>query len=121
MYADHTLLATTGQIVMAGFFIFQGVKNITRRRINVERMTALGVPKPALCLAIGFAIQFTGAFLVLIDIYTRLGAVLLILFTLIATSVFHRYWRMEDPMRAEYHFLLLTYNVFVVGALLLIM
>jgi len=47
--------------------------------------------------------------------------VLLIVFTALATSVFHRYWRMEDPMRAEYHFLLLSYNVFVVGALLLVM
>lgn len=121
MYEDHTLLEATGQIVMAGFFIFQGIKNIIRRRVNIERMAALGVPYPAPCLTIGFVIQFTGALLVLFDVYARLGAVLLIVFTTLATAVFHRYWRMEDPMRAEYHFLLLSYNVFVVGALLLIM
>ena len=78
-------------------------------------------PPPALVLIAGFTIQFAGAAMVLFDIFTRLGAVLLIVFTVAATAMFHRYWSMEDAMRAEYHFLLLTYNVFVIAALLLIM
>ena len=122
MYADHTMLQITGQVVMGGFFIFQGVKNVSKWQFNMERTTALGLPlPPALVLIAGFTIQFTGATMVLFDVFTRLGAVLLIIFSVVATAMFHRYWSMEDAMRAEYHFLLLTYNVFVIAALLLIM
>lgn len=122
MYDGNTGLEIAGQLIMAGFFIFQGVKNMVFKwQFNLERITAQGVPFPMACLIIGFAIQFTGAFLVLFDSFTRLGAVLLIVFTLLGTGFYHRYWQMPDPVRAEYHFLLLTYNVFVIGALLLIM
>ncbi len=120
MYQDHTTLEIAGQVIMAGFFIFQGVKNVSRWRWNIERMIALGIPVPNACLAAGFMVQFSGALLLLFDFHTRLAVALLMVFTVGATAVFHRYWRMEDPMRAEYHFLLLTYNVFVIGALLLV-
>lgn len=119
-YADHTPLQMAAQIVMGGWFLFQGVKNVQRRRVNVARMAALGVPAPTVSLTIGFVIQFSGVALVLADWQRPIGVGLLILFTVLATAVFHRYWRMTDPVRAEYHFLLLTYNVFVVGALLLL-
>lgn len=119
-YDGQAPLHIAAQLVMGGFFLLQGIKNVGRWTVNVGRMAALGIPKPPLCLAIGFAIQFTGTALVLLDWQTGIGAGLLMLFTVLATSVFHRYWRMTDPVRAEYHFLLLTYNVFVLGALLLL-
>ncbi len=106
---------------MAGFFIFQGVKNVLRWRWNIERLIAFGIPAPNAFLATGFVVQFTGAALLLFDLYTDFAVVVLMVFTVGATAVFHRYWRMEDPIRAEYHFLLLTYNVFVIGALLLVL
>ena len=120
-YAGHAPLQVVAQLAMGGFFLFQGIKNVGRWTTNVGRMAALGIPNPPICLAVGFAIQFSGTFLVLLDWHTRIGVALLMLFTVLATSVFHRYWRMTDPVRAEYHFLLLTYNVFVIGALLLLL
>ena len=122
MYADHTMLQIVGQVMMGAFFIFHGVKNVSKWQFNMERTTALGLPlPPALVLVGGFIIQFTGATMVLFDIFTRIGVVLLFLFSVFATAMFHRYWSMTDEVRAEYHFLLLTYNVYVVAALFLIM
>lgn len=120
LYADHTPLQAAAQMVMGAFFIFQGIKNAIKWRINVARMEALGIPAPAVCLAIGFVIQFPGALMVMLDWRTNAGVAALIVFTVLASAVFHRFWRMTDPVRAEYHFLLLTYNVFVVAALLLL-
>ena len=66
MYADHTMLQITGQVVMGGFFIFQGVKNVSKWQFNMDRTTALGLPlPPALVLIAGFTIQFAGAAMVL--------------------------------------------------------
>ena len=62
MYADHTMLQIAGQVVMGGFFIFQGVKNVSKWQFNMDRTTALGLPlPPALVLIAGFTIQFAGA------------------------------------------------------------
>ena len=121
MYSDHTVLETAGQIILAVFFILHGVKNVAKWRFNVDRTAALGIPLPAACLIVGFIIQFSGALLVLFDAYTRLGAVLLIVFTVMSTAMFQRFWSMSDPVRAEYHFLLFTYNICLIGALFLIM
>ena len=121
MYEGHTALQIAGQVVIGVFFIFHGVKNVLLWQFNLERTAAEGVPFPAACLVSGFIIQFSGAFMVLFDTFTRLGVVLLIVFTVLASGLFHRFWEMEDPLRNEYHFLLLTYNGFVIGALLLIM
>ncbi len=121
MYEGHSALQIAGQVVIGIFFIVHGVKNVTRWQFNLERTAAEGLPFPAACLVFGWIIQFGGAFMVLFDTFTRLGVVLLIVFTVLASGLFHRYWEMEDPMRHEYHFLLLTYNGCVIGALLLIM
>ncbi len=121
MYEGQTALQIAGQVVIGVFFIVHGVKNVHRWQFNMERITAEGVPFPAACLVAGFTIQFSGAFMVLFDTFTRFGVVLLIVFTVLASGLFHRFWEMEDPLRHEYHFLLLTYNGFVIGALLLIM
>jgi len=121
LYEGHSTLEIAGQVIMAVFFIFQGVKNVLKWRWNVGRLVAYHIPLPNLFLASGFAFQFTGAVLLLFDLYTRAAVLILIFFTVMATAVFHRYWRMEDPVRAEYHFLLMTYNGFVIGALLLLL
>ncbi len=121
MYAEHTPLQVAGQVIIALFFIFHGVKNVSKWQFNVDRTAELGIPWPAAFLVAGFVIQFSGAFLVLFNTYTMLGAVLLIVFSVASTAMFQRFWSMSDPVRAEYHFLLFTYNICVIGALFLIM
>ena len=49
-----------------------------------------------------------------------IGAVLLMIFTLLASGVHHRFWQMEDPMKRTYHFLLITNNSCIFGGLLLL-
>lgn len=120
MYADHSLPHAAGQIIIAVYFIWMGVKNIKLWDMNIQRIKVQGLPA-APCLLLGFAIQFTGAFLLLADRHTDIGAGLLILFTVLATGLHHRFWQMEDPMIRTYHFLLLTNNMCITGGLLLLM
>jgi putative oxidoreductase len=120
MYADHTPLQIAAQVVMGAFFIFHGVKNTIKWRVNLERIRVMGFPAPPVILVAGFAAQYPGALMVMADWHANLGVAALIGFTVGASAVFHRFWRMPDPVRAEYHFLLLTYNVFVIAALLLL-
>lgn len=118
MYADHSVTQIAGQAIVAIYFIWQGVKNVLLWHTNVARLRAKGFPGH-FSLSFGFALQFPGAFLVLFDWHTEIGAGLLIAFTALATAIFHRYWTMTDPQRT-YHFLLMSCNFCITGALLLL-
>src|SRR5690606_37787763 len=117
-YAEHAPLHAVGQILVAGFFLFQGIKNTRLFRVNTERLAARNVPFPALALAFGPGIQVVGTALVLADWHRAIGAWLLIGFTVAASWLFHRFWLAPEAERGI-NLLLLTYNGLVVGALLM--
>lgn len=122
MYADHTVLQIVGQIFIAALFLGTALINSTTKvKQHADRMAAMGVPAPYVTLWIGFAIQYVGGILVLLDIQTDIGAYLLILFTVAATAVFHRFWQVEDPLRRHLHQSFLFSNIAVVGGLLLLL
>ena len=122
MYADHTTLQIAGQIMVAILFLGTALINSTTKfQQHAGRMAALGVPLPTVTLWAGFAIQYTGAILVLLDFRTDIGVYLLIFFTVAATAIFHRFWRVEDPLMRHLHLSFLFSNIAVVGALLLLL
>jgi uncharacterized membrane protein YphA (DoxX/SURF4 family) len=121
MYADHTPLQAAGQLLLGSAFLATGVRNAFRQfRSHAERMAAYGVPHPELALVGGFALQFTGALLLLFDLHRALGAAILIVFTVLASAIFHRWWRVPDPLLSHLHLSNLIVNRGVVGGLLLV-
>lgn len=119
MYADHTPVHAIAQIMIALYFIWMGLKNIRLWDMNVQRIAVQNLPAVP-CLLFGFTIQFAGAFLVLLDWHTKYGAILLIAFVILASTLHHRFWEMKDPMIRTYHFLLITNNVAIAAGLLLL-
>ena len=117
MYADQTPIHTIGQLMIAGYFIWMGIKNIRLWDMNVQRIAVLNLPAVP-CLIFGFATQFAGAFMVLFDWHTKYGAILLIAFVILASTLHHRFWEMRDPMIRTYHFLLITNNGAIAAGLL---
>ncbi len=122
MYADHTTLQIVGQILIAVLFLGTALINSTTKvKQHAERMAALGVPIPYVMLWLGFAVQYTGAILLLLDVWTDIGVYLLLLFIVAATVIFHRFWRVGDPLMRHMHLSSLFSNIAVVGALLLLL
>ena len=118
-YEGADPILALGQILVGGYFIAMLIKNFRLWDYNVGRIGET-LPFPAVVLVTGFVIQGIGAALVVLDIHADVGAVLLMIFTVAATALFHRFWSMEDPMRQTYHMLLLSSNVALFGALLMI-
>ena len=85
-----------------------------------ERMAALGVPKAGVVLAAGFVLNFIGAFSLAVDFHRAWGAASLILFTLLASLIFHRWWLVQDPLLRHLHIGNLLVNAGVAGGLLLV-
>ena len=118
-FADHTTTQMFGQMLVGVFFLIMIVKNIRVWEFNMERTGAL-LPFPAIALIINFILQFFAALTLLADYYSHVGAIVLITLTITATAMFHRFWMMADPLRRNYHMLLFSNNIAIVGALVMI-
>ena len=75
MYADHTILQTVGQLLIAFLFLATGLINVTTKfKQHLDRMVAIGVPFARLALILGFAMQLVGGTLVALDYQRSFGA-----------------------------------------------
>ena len=121
MYQDHSAWQAAGQLLLALAFLATGVRNAGWKfQQHLNRMAAYGVPQPRLVLVAGFVLQFFGGILLALDLWRALGAALLILFTVAASAIFHRWWRVSDPLLAHLHLSNLIVNCGLVGGLLLV-
>ncbi len=121
MYADHDALQITGQLLIAILFLGTGVINSTTKvKQHVDRMEAMGIPTARLVLWTGFAMQYVGGVSIAADYRADIGASILIVFTIAATAIFHRFWELDDPLRRHLHMSFIFSNGAVVGGLLLL-
>jgi putative oxidoreductase len=111
-----------GRYLIAGFFLAAGIANLTPARIqdHIDRMRAFGTPMPAAAFWIGIALQFTGCALVLSRWRADIGVLCLIVFTVAATAIFHRFWQKPDPLQRNISRITLLSNVALLGGLLLL-
>src|SRR5687767_7615371 len=122
MLYDATLLDTIGRLLIVASFLVAGLWNMTPARIkdHIDRMRAFGTPMPAAAFWIGIALQFIGCALVLSGWRADVGAICLIVFTVAATAIFHRFWQKSDPLQRNISRITLLSNVALVGGLLLL-
>src|SRR5260221_5014059 len=99
MYGDLSWTDTAGRLLIVLCFLATGLCNLTKARVkdHIDRMAAFHTPFPAAPFWIGIALQFTGCALLLADWHPEIGVCGLILFTVAATAIFHRFSSMHDP------------------------
>jgi uncharacterized membrane protein YphA (DoxX/SURF4 family) len=121
--AAESWLDTAGRLFIVACFLVTGVTNLTRVRIkdHIDRMAAFGTPMPTVAFWFGIALQFAGCALLATGWHADIGAWCLIVFTVAATAIFHRFWIMQDPMRRNLSRLMLLNNTGVLGGLLLLL
>ena len=116
-------LDVVGRQLIVLFFLVTGISNLTKARIadHIYRMEAFGVPFPATTFWIGIALQFTGSALVALDWHPAIGTLCLIVFTITATMIFHRFWQKSDPLQRNISRITLLGNTAILGGLLLLL
>ncbi len=123
IHADASWLDTGGRLLIVGFFIIAGLCNLTPARIkdHIDRLAGFGVPLPAAAFWFGMALQFTGCALVLAGWHADIGVLCLIVFTVVANALFHRFWTATDPARRNSLRLMLLNGIAITGGLLLLL
>ena len=123
IFADASWLDTAGRLLIVGFFLAAGVFNLAPARIkdHIDRLAGFGVPLPAAAFWFGLALQFTGCALLITGWHAEIGAWCLIVFTVVANALFHRFWTVQDPARRNTLRLMLLNGVAITGGLLLLL
>ena len=116
-------LEIAGVQLIVGFFLIAGVSNLTKARIadHIGRMRTLDTPFPAALFWLGIALQFGGCALIELDWHPAVGVSCLIVFTVGATAIFHRFWQKGDPVQRNFSRLTLLGNTGILGGLLLLL
>lgn len=122
MFEGQSALHMTGQLLLAFLFVATGVINAaTKFQQHLDRMVAASVPAAKLMLIVGFALQLVGGAMLALDYRTEIAATILIVFTIAATAIFHRFWQIDDPLRRHLALSFVFNNCGIVGGLLLVM
>lgn len=123
MELREPLLDFLGRWLIVVFFLVTGASNMTKARIadHVERMAGFGVPFPAAAFWTGIVLQFAGCLLIIADWHAAAGVVCLIVFTIAASAIFHRFWEKPDPVQRNLSRINLLGNLAIVGGLLLLL
>lgn len=86
----------------------------------LQRMFASLLPWVPLILVLITALELIGGLLLLLKIKVRLGAAMLILFTILITLLFHHFWFLEGPEK-EVQMVFFIKNIAIIGGLLFVL
>jgi putative oxidoreductase len=117
MNALQNPLALIGRILLALMFVPAGFGKIAGFAGTVGYATAMGLPLPQVGVAIALVIELIGGLALLVGFGTRIAAIALAVFTLVASFYFHAYWAVpaEQQMMQQ---LMFFKNIAITGGLL---
>jgi putative oxidoreductase len=108
-----------GRVLMALIFVQSGFGKLLDIGGFAASLASKGVPLAGIFGMIGACVEFFGGLAVLLGLQTRYAAVLIAVFTVVATAISHRYWEFSDAVRRaqEVNFMK---NVCIIGGFLLL-
>lgn len=112
-------LNLVGRLLIVALFLPAGLSKITGFEGSVGYFTSLGMSTPALGVIIAIIAEVLGGVALLVGFQTRIVAVLLAIFTLVASIIGHAYWAAPAD-QAFVAQLLFFKNIAVIGGLLVL-
>jgi len=106
-----------GRVCVSMIFIVAGYMKIMTYNATLAVMTHAGIPATELMLVLAIVFEFGGGVLLLLGLYTRFAALMLVVFIVVATYYFHTFWDDigQQAIDNTQHFLK---NLTMVGALI---
>ena len=110
-------LSFAGRLLLGALFLPAGIGKLTGFAGTVGYISSVGLPLPQAAAALAVVVEIAGGIALIAGYGTRVAAVALALFTLVASYFFHAYWSLpvDQQMIPQ---LLFFKNIAVVGGLL---
>jgi len=97
---QQTLFPLVGRVLIATLFLVAGVHKILIFPMQVGYFAKLGFPLPEVFTVLSILIEVGGAAALILGWRARCVAWILIVFTVIATLMAHRFWEFEPAFRS---------------------
>jgi putative oxidoreductase len=110
-------LSLTGRLLFALLFLPAGISKLTGFAGTVGYISSVGLPLPQVAAVLALSLEIIGGVALLLGVGTRLAALALALFTLVASFFFHNYWAAPEAQQFVQQ-LMFFKNIAVVGGLL---
>ncbi len=114
---NFTLLL--GRLAMAALFVPSGFNKIFRLADFAQSLSAKGVPLAMVAASAAVAVEFLGGLAIALGFKTRCAALLMIVFTTVATMVSHRFWEFQDAAR-QLQYVNFMKNLAIIGGFLVL-
>ena len=109
-------LSLLGRLLLAALFLPAGIGKLTGFSGTAGYISSAGLPFPELGAATAITVEIVGSIALIIGLGTRPAALILALFTLMASVFFHNYWAVPADQQLMQQ-LLFFKNIAVVGGL----
>src|SRR6266550_1593834 len=119
LWQNFLLLA--GRVLMGWIFVESGWRKLFGMDAFIASLANRRVPYASVLGWIGAAAEFFGGLALLLGAWTRCAALVLIVFTIVATLIGHRYWELTDAAARRMQQSHFAKNVTIIGGFLLLL
>jgi putative oxidoreductase len=108
-----------GRLLMASLFLMAGIPKVLQGYGGPfsQYLAKFGVPYPEIVGVVAVAVEVLGPIALVLGIFPRLTAILMIAFVIIATGLAHRFWEYPEAQRVAQQSSFMK-NIAVIGGLL---
>ncbi|MCD8517200.1 MAG: DoxX family protein [Burkholderiaceae bacterium] len=117
--STNNLLVLIGRLALAALFLPAGLSKISGFSGTVGYIESVGLPLATVGAIIAIVVEIAGGAALIAGFFTRTAAIVLAVFTLLASVFFHAYWAVPAD-QAFMQQLLFYKNIAVVGGLLIL-
>ncbi|MCD8504632.1 MAG: DoxX family protein [Burkholderiaceae bacterium] len=117
--STNNLLVLIGRLALAVLFLPAGLSKISGFSGTVGYIESVGLPLATVGAIIAIVVEIAGGAALIAGFFTRTAAIVLAVFTLLASVFFHAYWAVPAD-QAFMQQLLFYKNIAVVGGLLIL-
>ncbi len=118
------LLILVGRVMVGQLFVVSGFGKLMGLMTSgfgsafVVALQKQGVPAPELMAVVGACVEFFGGLALVLGFMTRWAAVFVLIFTIVASFIGHRYWDVADAAARRGQEINFYKNVAIVGGFL---
>ncbi len=116
---EDAVVLLLGRLLLAAIFLPSGFNKLTHLAAFAHSLAARGVPAPDLLAVIGAASEFVGPILIALGLFTRWAALLMVLFTAIASLIAHDFWNATEAAR-HLQYTQFMKNLAIIGGFLIL-
>lgn len=112
----YDFLALFGRILLASIFIAAGLTKISNWEVNLQYLQSHGIPWTPIFLYPAIFVEVIGGFSLLLGYKARAGAIILALYLIPVTLIFHSFWTYTGVERAA-QLMNFMKNISIIGGL----